>query len=338
MAIESELASLAQPIAGENPCGANLEDTQLLASFDAYHLFGQTMPKKNPESGEVEEPDWREVKAKSLEALEQSKDLRLLAHFAAATLRIDGWPGFLGSLHVAAGWVKDHWAAVYPLVDEDAILRKNALSCLSDRIAILDGVRRTPVIENKQLGRYALRDFEMAKGTVTPGEKDKPPTESEVTAVLTASPLEELQPLEQSLATAIADLQSIDGAMREFGGAAASPDFDALMDALGQLRKILKEQIDLRGAATGEAGATEGGAAGGGGAGMAVGGIKSRQDAIRAIDTIAAFFRQNEPSSPVPLFLDRAKNLVGKNFLEALENIVPDAVPGAKSAGGIKDE
>lgn len=331
MAIESELQSLAQPIGGDNPCGASLEDTQLLASFDAYHLFGQTTP--------LQETDWRELKAKALEALEQSKDFRLLTHFAAASLRLDGWPGFLGSIHVAAQWIKDHWDKVYPLVDEDAILRKNALACLSDRMAIIDGVRRTPIIENKQLGRYTLRDIELATGKLQPTEADTaPPTESEVNAVLTAMELAELQGLEQLFATAIADLQAIDSAMREYGGAAASPDVDPLMDSLGGLRKILKEQLDLRGASEAAEGAAEGGGAEGGSVGKAVGGIKSRQDAIRAIDTIAAFFRQNEPSSPVPLFLDRAKNLVGKSFLEALQDITPEAVHAAKTAGGIKDE
>lgn len=329
MAIESELEALAKPLSGDDPCGASLEDTQLLASFDAYHLFGQSV--------QLPETDWRELKAKSLEALEQSKDIRLLVHFAAASLRTDGWPGFLGAIHVAAVWIKDHWDGAYPRIDEDAILRKNALSCLSDRMAIVDGVRRTPIIENRQLGRFALRDMEIAAGKQAPAEGEETlPTESEITAALSAAPVEEIAPLEQQVATAVTDLQAIDSAMREYGGAASSPDFDALMDALGGVRKVLREQLDLRGAAGGEAAAAEGG--GEAGAGKAVGGIKSRQDAIRAIDTIAAFFRQNEPSSPVPILLDRAKNLVGKSFLEALQEIAPEGVASAKLAGGIKEE
>ena len=333
MAIESELESLATPLAGDDPCGASLEDTQLLASFDAYHLFGQSV--------QLPETDWRELKGKSLEALEQSKDIRLLVHLAAASLRTDGWTGFLGSIHVAAAWIKDYWDGVYPRIDEDAILRKNALSCLSDRMAVIDGVRRTPIIENKQLGRFALRDIEIASGkqAAAPVEGEPtPPTESEITAALTAAPIEEIQPLEQQVATAITDLQAIDSAMREYGGAASSPDFDALMDTLGGVRKVLREQLDLRGAASAAGGSAEGGAAGAAGVGQAVGGIKSRQDAIRAIDTIAAFFRQNEPSSPVPILLDRAKNLVGKSFLDALKEIAPEGVASAKLAGGIKDE
>jgi type VI secretion system protein ImpA len=71
---------------------------------------------------------------------------------------------------------------------------------------------------------------------------------------------------------------------------------------------------------------------------VAVGGIKSRQDAIRALDAAAEFFRKNEPSSPIPLFLERAKRLVAKDFLEVLADIAPDAVPTARSAGGLRDE
>jgi len=71
---------------------------------------------------------------------------------------------------------------------------------------------------------------------------------------------------------------------------------------------------------------------------MAVGAIKSRQDAIRALDAAAEFFRRNEPSSPIPMFLERAKRLVSKDFLEVLADVAPDALPQARTAGGLKQE
>ena len=71
---------------------------------------------------------------------------------------------------------------------------------------------------------------------------------------------------------------------------------------------------------------------------IAVGSIRTRADAMKAMDAIATFFKQNEPSSPVPLFLERAKRLVGKNFLEVLSDVVPDGVAAARAAGGVKDE
>jgi type VI secretion system protein ImpA len=67
-----------------------------------------------------------------------------------------------------------------------------------------------------------------------------------------------------------------------------------------------------------------------------VGVIKSRQDAVRALDAVAEFFRRTEPSSPIPLLVDRAKRLVSKDFLEVLADVAPDAVAQARAAGGLK--
>ena len=51
----------------------------------------------------------------------------------------------------------------------------------------------------------------------------------------------------------------------------------------------------------------------------------------------APTFGSNEPSSPVPLFLERAKRLVAKDFLEILADVAPEAITQAKLAGGIRD-
>jgi type VI secretion system protein ImpA len=68
------------------------------------------------------------------------------------------------------------------------------------------------------------------------------------------------------------------------------------------------------------------------------GAIRSREDAIRALDAVVAFFRSNEPSSPVPMLVERARRLVARDFLDVLAELLPDAVQEAKRAGGIKDE
>ena len=68
-----DVEALCRPVSAEAPCGADLEDTQLLAGFDAYRLFGSDIPL----GANI---DWREIRDKSLEALATSHDLRLLAH------------------------------------------------------------------------------------------------------------------------------------------------------------------------------------------------------------------------------------------------------------------
>jgi type VI secretion system protein ImpA len=71
---------------------------------------------------------------------------------------------------------------------------------------------------------------------------------------------------------------------------------------------------------------------------IGVGSIRSRDDAVRALEAVAAFFRKNEPSSPVPLVVERAKRLVAKDFLEVLADMAPDGLDEAKRIGGIRDE
>jgi type VI secretion system protein ImpA len=84
-------------------------------------------------------------------------------------------------------------------------------------------------------------------------------------------------------------------------------------------------------------GAAEGADAGAEAGGAPFGGaVKSRQDVVRSLDAIAAFYRQAEPSSPIPLLLERAKRLVSKDFLEVLADIAPDALATARAAGGLK--
>lgn len=329
-----EFAELRQPLSGDAPCGENLEDSHLLASFDAFRLFGQSVPL-NPA------PAWREVEAKSRAALDQSKDFRLLAHFAAAVLRTEGLPAFLGTLSVAAQWLNDYWSQVYPLVDDDAILRKNALNSFADRMAIVDGVRRLPVLRHPVLGSFTLRDFEIASGQLPKPDGEEVPDEAAMRAVLTATAAADLTSLQSSVQAALDALKAIETKMREEGGSEASPTFDPLLTQLVQLQRVLTDGLASHPNATaaepvaGNGNGTATIAAANSGSLQA---INSRQDAIRALDAVAAYFRAHEPSSPIPLFIERAKRLVAKDFLEVLADIAPDALSQARSAGGLRDE
>lgn len=68
-------------------------------------------------------------------------------------------------------------------------------------------------------------------------------------------------------------------------------------------------------------------AQGGGAAPASVPGtIQSREDVVRALDRICEFYARTEPSSPVPMLLQRARRLVDKSFLEVLRDLVPDGL------------
>jgi type VI secretion system protein ImpA len=322
---------LLQPITAEEPCGQSLEDTQLLASFDAFRLFGQSTPLEPV-------PEWTEIRNSALDALNKSKDLRLLAHLGSALLRTDGLPAFTETLSVASEWLTNYWTHLYPQVDEDAILRRNALNCFADQMAVVDGIRRVPLVSSRQHGTFSLRDIDIASGQVQPSNGEPRADEAQINAAFAAMPLDELTTMHESAAGAVAALRRVDSVMRDGAGPGAAPDFDPLLAQLARIDRVLRAQLAARpdGPGAEALGSEEGAVAVGGSA--AIGAIRSRQDAIRALDAVAAFFRQTEPSSPVPLFIDRAKRLVSKDFLEVLADIAPEALGTARAASGIREE
>jgi len=338
--------NLLAPISADHPCGESLEDTDLLTSFDSYHLFGEDVALDTPlDKGAKREPKpaaapiWTEIRDKSVEALARSRDLRVLAYLGTSLIRTDGVAEFCGTLEVAAGWLETYWAQVYPLVDEDAILRRNALNNLADKMAVVEALRRAPLVRSRQHGLVTLRDVDGAPkpagedGAVAAGGAD----DGRIRAAFAETPIAELSRLVERVAGAPKVLQRIQAKMSESAGTDAAPAVEPLASVIGRIAQALRVQLAAHpDAAAAGVGAAEGAAPGAAGA---IGGpIASRQDAIRALDAVAEFFKRTEPSSPIPLFLTRARRLVAKDFLEVLADIAPEALPQARTAGGLKNE
>ena len=336
--------SLLEPISPEQPCGVSLEDTAVLSSLDALRLFGQARSPEAPPDVDGDEKElakakppleWDRIRVDALDGLSKSKDLRLLAYLGTALLRTDGLPAFAQVLTTAAQWIETYWAQVYPALEEDAIARRNALNCFADPMAVVDRVWRLPLVASRQHGRFSLRDIEIARGQAAPGVMEARPEESAINDAFAELALEELTALDTSVTAAIAALNGIDARMRSEGGPEVAPDFGPLVTQFAKLSRVCREQLAVRlpAGADGTAATAADGAAG-----FKGGAITSRQDAVRALDAVAEYFRRSEPSSPIPLFVERAKRLVAKDFLEVLADIAPEALTVARSAGGLKDQ
>jgi len=331
MSADPGFAQFIQPIAEATPCGEDLEDTPMLASFDAFRLFGQVTTPEPP-------PDWAAIRVRSCEALARSRDLRVLAHLSAAVVRTDGLAAFLSLLDIAARWLESYWETLYPRLDEDAMRRRNALNCLADRVAIIDALRRAPLLVHNRLGAVTLRDIDFAMGQIAPAEGNgKLRDGAQVDLVFNNSPIADVSALGAALDDAVAAVRRIETAMVSQAGVEAAPTFDGLTAYLTKVQRVVRDRIARhpdRGAIEprpDEATPASPGVSQSGGA------IRSRQDAIRALDAVSEYFRQNEPSSPVPLFVERAKRLVTKDFLEILADVAPDALTHVKLVSGVRD-
>jgi type VI secretion system protein ImpA len=346
MSAEWDAQRLIEPITPDLPCGENLDDSDGLAALDAFQIFGQTSLDPEPKDPAApgakpreprpsdRPPNWQAIRDLSIAALAKTRDFRPLAHLGAAVLRTDGVAAFTDTLKVGSAWLETYWASVHPKVDEGVIFRQNALNCFADRAAIVEGLRRAPLVSSRQHGKVSLRDCDIAAGHVVAGEKDVRSDEARIAAAFGTAPLEDLERLRDSVAAAAAALEKINETMRTEAGVEAAADFDPLSAQLAKVTHVVQSQLALR--PDGGGGEAPGADAAAGATGV-VGAVRSREDAIRALDAVANFFRKAEPSSPIPLFVERAKRLVSKSFLEVLADVVPDAVPQVRAVGGIPE-
>jgi type VI secretion system protein ImpA len=59
---------------------------------------------------------------------------------------------------------------------------------------------------------------------------------------------------------------------------------------------------------------------------------------VRAIDRICDYYSRNEPSSPVPLLLLRARRLATGSFVDIVRDLAPDALAEIEKVCGLTSE
>lgn len=338
-----DVAHWLEPTADEPPCGPDLEYDQ---RFLVLERLGQIKPER--ESGGVvtpaEEPDWPEVRDAAEALLSVAHDFRILKHLALSGLRLEGFGPLADALQIARGWLENNWDEVHPRLDPDdgdPTFRANALLDFANPDTFVKFLRSTPFVSSRSVGRYSLRDYRVATGkiTLTEGSEETPPTEAGINSACLDVPIEELQATAGAVNEAFTALKAIDALLLDKIGGQA-PDLKPLVTDLYELRTLLNGQVAQRTGGSAEGGG-EGGEGGGEGGGRAVSAgqvsIRTREDVARLLDLVCRYYELNEPASPVPLILQRAKGMVTMNFLELMESVAPSAVGEAKNIFGIKD-
>jgi type VI secretion system protein ImpA len=340
-----DLGSLLNPISADAPCGANLEYDP---AFGELERSAQRTPERvmGDKVIPAEEPNWSDVLDKSLALFAETKDLRVAAHLVHAGLRTGGLPELAAGIALIRKLLNDYWDSVHPQLDkddnDDPTLRMNSLSSLNDRAGLVGSLSRCPLIQSRTIGRVSLRDIRIAAGEVmpTPEESAASLDAALIDAAFLDGDADELKANAEAVQTALEDLKALNAHVSEQVGASYAPELGALTAELQALRKALSEQLARRGLGDGAADADAPGGAGQPAAAqaVAVGEIRSREDVVRVLDRVCDYFQKNEPSSPVPLLLKRAKRLVSKDFMDILRDLTPDGVSQAELIGGLNKE
>ena len=329
-----DLETLLAPVTPEDPCGADLEYDPAFSEIDR---LAQGKPEQQIGNTIVpaEEPDWKVVQKKAGDLLGKSKDLRVGAHLTRSLLHTQGWSGFGLGLGVLRGLIDRYWEGVYPRLDpaddNDPTMRVNVLSSFGE-LATLGVVRATPLVSSRALGRFSIKDLEIAAGDAAAPNGAEAPSMANIEGIVMDADLGELQHTVTALRECLEALTAIEATVGERVGAASGASFGKLPVLLRKAESFLGNRLEQRtasGASGGASGSDGAGVAGGNGAApqRSFGGaINSREDVIRALDAICSYYAKNEPSSPIPMFMERSKKLVMMSFVDIVKELVPDAL------------
>lgn len=325
-----DLDRLLEVISPDLPAGQDLEydpvfgEMERAAEGKEEQQFGDTIIP-------AEEPDWRILKTKAEGVLAQSKDLRAAVYLTKALIRTNGYTGLKDGLKLIQGLIDGFWDSLYPQLDpednNDPTFRINTLLNLCDTIGFLHPISQIPLVSSTVMGNFSLRDIQIAEGTLAPAhDEDSEPTLDQVDAAFRESPSEQNQEQLSEIRQAIESVEAIEKKVNEQLGIEQSVDLQPLLVVLKQAEKeIIKRTGDVAAPSTADDDQTVNATATSQGVGPgSTGAISNRDDVIRALDRLCVYYEQNEPSSPIPLLLQRARWLVKKDFFEIVQDLAPE--------------
>ncbi|WP_225769731.1 type VI secretion system protein TssA [Inquilinus sp. Marseille-Q2685] len=318
---------LLQPVSDGDACGEALDydlgflELEMASQGKPGQQIGDTTAADEP-------PDWREVWRLGLELAGRSKDLRIGVLLTRSALSQSGFAGLRQGLELLAGYVEQFWPDLHPRPDaedgDDQTVRLNTLANLCDPAGLMAEIRQVPLTASRQFGSFTLRDCIEAQRS-QPGEIDP----ASVERAFGDTDPGQLDRAGADLDGALAAAIRLDAGIKQRVDITEAVRFDPLIALLRQGKELVDAH---RPSAAPAAEIPEGTAPP---TVVLSGEIRDRNDVIGMLDRICRWYRTNEPASPVPALLERAKRLVSKDFMALLLELAPEGAAHYRSIAGL---
>jgi type VI secretion system protein ImpA len=335
-----DLEALLTPLDGDNTAGESLRYEGTYDQIKEARREDEVLAQGDW-SRDLKVADWPKVIKLATDALlTKTKDLQIAAWLTEGIVkhdRHDRWVALRDGLNLLRGLHENFWETVYPEIDPEddegpLASRANVLAAFDARLAVI--IKELPLTagqkysylqyleskqfdfpENIEAAEYeqqerlrALKEQAQSENRVT-GEdwrKAKAATSRdfiEARFALINECWDAYKALDAEMDARFARETPGLGAFKK-----SFEEIHTLMDLLvKEKQKAEPREDEFDGAGASDEGEGEAVSAGGGGGFAVAGGaIRSRQEALKRLSEIAAFFRQTEPHSPVSYAVDRA--------------------------------
>ena len=332
------------------PAGPNLEldtvfgEMERAAQGKAEGQFGNTVEPATP-------PDWKEAAALAAALLDRTRDLRVMVMLAIAQLNLHDLPAFAAALSTVRQHIETMWDHVHPQLDpeddNDPLLRSNALLLLAHPGRVLRPLRDVPLAAPPRARPVTWRDIAILNGAIEAEPGREKLSEAAIRGAFAATPPAQLAALRAAVESARDDLAAIPPAFEVHSGPGHAPDFKELPRLVRDIHKEVERYAALAtaglepeedvGAALNAATPDPDRPASAGRSVMSVQSIvaiNNRDDALHALELASSYFRNHEPSSPLPLLIDRARRLAPMPFLDIVRDLAPDGLMQALNIAG----
>ncbi len=337
-----DIDALTAPLDEENPCGEALEDFVFDPDYAEVDRLSQGKEEQvmGDEVIEAEEPDWREVLDKSLNLFERVRSLRLAVLITKALCVREGLGGMREGLELVHSLMEKYWDDVEPLIDDgDATERLHTVGELATGPGLIRLVREAEFVSSPAVGRYTVRDYLVASDRLKPKADEEPATLTSINQALMDCELDQLKETLENIQQSIELIGQIETLFNKSVSSQFLIDLDPMTKVLADLRPPIQEVLGRRGIAVedvSESGKASDSAQPPGLTGSSE--IASREDVVRMLDRMTEYYNRHEPSSPVPLLLQRAKRLVSADFMAIIKDVASDGLQQADLLVGSKDE
>ena len=343
----ADFEAILAPLAGDQPTGVDLRQDFAPTSIYFRLRDARAQARDAERQADTEGNDeglptlWKPVATMAIGALKSnSKDLEVATWLTEALVRIAGLSGLMAGASVIGGLVERHWDGLFPVPEEgDMESRVAAVAGLSGQGAdgtLMQPLRKVALFRRPDGSPFSIWQYQAAlelSGITDPARRaqridsgvlpfEEVEKEARVAGAAHWSAQREL------IAKTLAAWKEMERAFDEKAGD-ASPAANRVRELLEFVSETCARfaPSDAADAADGAAETTSATAPAGDGAAAVVatpGSITGREQALRQLTEIAAWFRRNEPSSPIGFTLDEAVRRARLGWPELVAELVSD--------------